>query len=56
MNNLKLRGGIMLGAVALSTLLVLIKAVKLVIPVIGGALTAFAILTVKAYVSKRRRQ
>lgn len=49
----KLRAAILLGAIGLSFLFVLLKLVKLVIPVMGAALTAFIMLTVKAYIGRK---
>lgn len=49
----KLRAIVLGVGAGISLILVLIKAIKLVIPTIGGMLVAFSALTIKAYVAKK---
>jgi len=49
----KLRAIVLTIGISVSLILVLIKAIKFVIPTLGGMLVAFTALTVKAYLARK---
>lgn len=49
----KLRAIILGAGISISLILVLIKAIKFVIPTLGGMLVGFTALTIKAYLARK---
>jgi len=53
---MELRNFILLITLGLAALLIVLKAVMLIIPVVGTGLTAFTILAIKAYIGSKAAQ